>query len=109
MKKYFPLTSPVPFKDQYEIASFTQEHALGDVVKSAAPPRLGFHVDLHAVKGDEPDGGQGHSLHDHVDRSPGDHDHVVEENHDDFSSTANGEHDDDFRSQRGEPPVDLDE
>ena len=53
MKKYFPLTSPVPFKDQYEIDSFTQEHALGDVVKSASPPRLGFHVDVHAVKGDE--------------------------------------------------------
>src|ERR1700722_6063084 len=54
MKKYFPPTSPIPFKDQYEIDSFTQEHALGDVVKSAAPPRLGFHVDVRAVKGDEP-------------------------------------------------------
>jgi hypothetical protein len=54
MKKYFPLASPVPFKDQYEIDSFTQEHSLGDVVKSATPPRLGFYVDVHAVQGEQP-------------------------------------------------------
>jgi hypothetical protein len=55
MKKYFPPTSPIPFKDQYEIDTLAHEHALGDVVKSASPPRLGFHVDLRAVQGDEPD------------------------------------------------------
>ena len=54
MKKYFPLTSPVPFRDHYETDPFTQEHSLGGVVKSAPPPRIGFYVDVRAVKGVEP-------------------------------------------------------
>jgi hypothetical protein len=54
MKKDFPPTSPLPFKDFYEITSFTQEHALGDVVESAPPPRPGLYVDdVDSIQGDE--------------------------------------------------------
>jgi hypothetical protein len=44
MKKVFPPASPIPF-NFHEISSFTQEHALGDVVESAAATGAGLYVD----------------------------------------------------------------
>src|ERR1700685_4031772 len=53
MKKDFPPTSPLPFKDFYEITPFTQEHALGDVVEPAPPTRPSFYFDdVNPAKGD---------------------------------------------------------
>jgi hypothetical protein len=122
MKKYFPPTSPVPFKDQYEIDTFTQEHALGDVVKSASPPRLGFHVDVHAVKGDErrlvAQDGDDHDdeVHDHVpplDDHDRDHDYDDEEGHRTREAATVNDRDDDAQPQRRalarDESVDLDE
>ncbi|MCU1362500.1 MAG: hypothetical protein JWM55_328 [Acidimicrobiaceae bacterium] len=108
MKKYFPQTSPVPFKDRYETDSSTQEHSLGDVVKSTSPPRLGFHVDVHAVKGDEPP----LEPRDDVDHHDHDHDHVpraLDDHDDDLTEESGGAREDeagaasavDTHAQRG--------
>src|ERR1700677_654670 len=45
MKKDFSSMSPLPFKDPYEISSFTQEHPLGVVVESTTTARTGLYVD----------------------------------------------------------------
>lgn len=99
MKKYFPPTSPIPFRDQYEIDSFTQEHSLGDVVKSTSPPRLGFYVDVHAVQGDERTS-VARARHDIDDHVPGSDDH--------HGAHLSAESNDVFKTETDHPLVDAD-